>query len=326
MGKNPVIAAAALAIGLAGPVSAAEGPPDGSKPEEKAAIANDPAFVSRTLILTRQPKGSGKTIALFDGKTLAGWDSWLGYSEPLSTYGNPAGQPIGLNNDKTGVFKVVTEDGRPAIYASGKLFGGLITQKSYRNYHLRLQYKWGPNNWMPMPRNNGLLYHSHGRYGAFFGTWMTALEFEIVPKSVGMLLTVGDSGGTHSFATVDWKVGADVEIGRDPATLYPHRRYMPGGKRVPIRFPAFNVLGATDAERPAGEWNTLDLYVFGDRSLHLVNGVPVLAASHLTTRDDKGRTVPLTAGRIQLQSEGTETFFRDITLTPITAIPRIVAK
>ena len=34
---------------------------------------------------------------------------------------------------------------------------------------------------------------------------------------------------------------------------------------------------------------------------------------------------PLTHGAIQLQSEGAETFFRDIVIEPITALPRIVA-
>lgn len=318
--------ASAIALTMPQGAAAAEGPPDGSRPEERAAIADDPPFVARKLSLVRIPKPVGKTIPLFDGKSLAGWDSWLGYAEPLTTYGNRVGEPIGLNNDKNGVFRVVNEDGRPAIYSSGKLFGGLITRKSFGNYHLRLQYKWGPNNWMPFPRNNGLLYHSHGNYGAFFGTWMTALEFEIVPKSVGMLLTVGDSKGIHSFTTVDWRVGADVTIGHDPSILYPHRRYMPGGKLVAIKFPAFNAMGAEDAEKPVGEWNTLDLYVYGDRSVHVVNGLPVLAASHLTTRDAKGRTIRLASGRIQLQSEGTETFFRDIELTPISAVPEIVSK
>lgn len=301
------------------------GPPDGSSPAEKAVIANDPPFHAQALALAKLPKASGAPVRLFNGRNLDGWDSWLGYADPRDTYGQPKAGPIGLNHDTTGVFRVVTEDDRPALFVSGKIWGALITRKAYRNYHLRLQFKWGEHAWLPIPRNNGVLYHSHGAYGAFFGTWMSALEFEIVPKSVGMLLTVGDSKGTHSFQTVDWHVGANVEVGSDPGIAYPFRRYMLGGQLSPIQVPAFNVDAGTDAERPLGQWNTLDIYAVGDRSIHVVNGVPVMAASGFTTIDETGAKRPLVEGRIQLQSEGAETYFRDITITPIDRLPRIVA-
>ncbi|KAH2823331.1 hypothetical protein KXV85_001721 [Aspergillus fumigatus] len=142
-----------------------------------------------------------------------------------------------------------------------------------------------------------------------------------------MLLTVGDSKGTHSFTTVDWRVGAKVEVAHDPAIIYPGRRFMPGGKLASVQFPAYNVDAGTDAEKPLGQWNTLDLYVYGDKSIHVVNGVPVMAAAELTTKDEKtGKVIPLTAGRIQLQSEGAETYFRNITLQPIDRLPTITRK
>lgn len=301
------------------------GPPDGSTPEEQAVIAKDPPFHAQALKLAGQAKAAGKTRRLFNGRDLAGWDSWLGYADPRDTYGQPKEGPIGLNHDTTGVFSVDTADGQPAIHVSGKIWGGLISKRSYGSYHLHLEFKWGEHAWFPMPRNNGVLYHSQGNYGAFFGTWMSGLEFEVVPGSIGMLLTVGDSKGTHSFQTVDWRVGANVAVGRDPSIPYPFRRYMKGGALSPIRMPAFNVDANRNAEKPLGEWNTLDIYTLGDRSIHVVNGVPVLAASGFTTTDAKGAKRPLVRGRIQLQSEGAETWFRDITITPITRLPRIVA-
>jgi hypothetical protein len=321
--RNVLLTASIFSVPFATAV-AAEGPPDGSTAEQQALIANDPPFHSVALKLDKSTKSKRQPRSLFNGRDLTGWDTWLGYTVPLSTYGTPSSEPIGLNHDKDGVFRVVREDGQPTLYASGKLFGGLLTRQSYSNYHLHLQFKWGEHNWMPFPRNNGVLYHSHGRYGAFFGTWMSALEFEIVPHSVGMLLTVGDSKGTHSFSSVDWRVGADVEAGHDPSIAYPNRRFMPGGRLVAIKYPAYNVEAGVDAERPLGEWNTLDLYVFGDKSIHVVNGVPVMVASNLTTTDEKtGKRIPLTAGRIQLQSEGAETFFRDIQIEKIDQLPHI---
>jgi hypothetical protein len=317
-------AIALCVLSAAGNASAQQGPPDGSTAEQRAIVADDPPFSAQQLKLVALPKGTHAPVPLFNGKDLTGWDTWLGYADPRDTYGQPVVQPIGLNHDTTGVFRAVVTDGRPAIMVSGKIWGGLITQRAYGNYHLHLQFKWGEHAWTPMPRNNGVLYHSHGEYGAFFGTWMSALEFEIVPSMVGMLLAVGDSKGTHSFTTVDWRVGANVAVGRDPAIPYPYRRFMPGGKLSPIQMPAFNVDAASNAEKPLGEWNTLDIYAVGDRSVHVVNGVPVLAASGFTTTDATGRKHPLTRGRIQLQSEGAETYFRDITITPITRLPRIV--
>jgi hypothetical protein len=83
----------------------------------------------------------------------------------------------------------------------------------------------------------------------------------------------------------------------------------------------WNVEAYSDAEKPAGEWNTLDLYVVGDHAMHVVNGVPVMEVHGL-----KADGVPLTHGAIQLQSEGAETFFRDIVLEPINALPKLTAK
>ncbi len=58
--------------------------------------------------------------------------------------------------------------------------------------------------------------------------------------------------------------------------------------------------------------------MLGDRAIHVVNGVPVMEV-----RDLKADGQPLTHGAIQLQSEGAETFFRDIVLEPITSLPKV---
>ena len=306
--------------------AAAAGPPDGSTAEQKALIAADPAFVPQHLALTDLPKPTRPAIALFNGHDLDGWDNWLGASDAMTTYAPVRGKSIGLNHDDSHVFSVVTEDGTPAIFANGKIWGGLLTKGVYQNYHLHLQFKWGKNTWTPFPRNNGILYHSHGDNGAFFGTWMQAVEFEMVPHSIGMLLTVGSSREGRSFDGVDWRVGASVPVGHDAAIPYPGRRYMAGGRTVPVAFPAFNVEAGKDAENAIGEWNTLDLYVLGDRAIHVVNGVPVMAVEHISTTDGPGTIRrPLTRGRIQLQSEGAETYFRDVTLEPIASLPKITA-
>jgi hypothetical protein len=207
---------------------------------------------------------------------------------------------------------VVQEDGRPALYVNGKTWGSLVHKGDFRDYHLRLQYKWGPGRWAPretLPPNNGLLYHSHGAPGAVFGTWSRSMEFEIMLGSVGMVVRVGEP------------VSATVSAVDDPTLIDPKLRFSPGGRDVTVATPNWNVEAAVDAEKPAGEWNTLDLYVLGDRAIHVVNGMPVMEV-----RGIRAEGQPLTHGAIQLQSEGAETFFRDIVLEPITALPKIVAR
>ena len=307
---------------LAGASLAAAALEDTDRPEQKAEIANDPAFRNAPLQLVSVSR-PGRRRALFNGRDLSEWNSWLGYADPNQTY-TAVGEPsIGLNRDKLGVFSVVREDNRPAIRISGEKWGALISKRRFANYHLHLEFKWGPRTWLPIPRNSGVLYHSHGRYGAFAGTWMTSMEFEISPPSTGMLMGVGDSH-RKDISHVELKTAARTETSRDPALPFPFVRFMPGGRPTAVAYPEYRIEPSANLERPVGEWNTIDLYVFGDSAIHVVNGVPVMVARNITTTDGHpGKPTPLTGGFIQIQSEGAEAFFRDISLEPIYEMPEV---
>ncbi|WP_165188905.1 3-keto-disaccharide hydrolase [Caulobacter soli] len=263
------------------------------------------------LALTDIPRPAGPAATLFNGRDLNDWDAWLGYADPALTYTRPAVAPIGVNAQSADIFKVVIEDGRPALYVSGKTWGSLVREGDFHDYHLRLQYKWGKGRWAPREAqapNNGLLYHSHGAPGAVWGTWSQAVEFEIMTGSIGMVVPVGEA------------IRATTTAVDDPALIDPKLRFSPAGRVQTVQGGTknWNVEAYADAEKPAGQWNTLDLYVLGDRSIHVVNGVPVMEV-----RDLKAGDAPLTHGAIQLQSEGAETFFRDIVLEPITSLPKV---
>jgi hypothetical protein len=266
------------------------------------------------LMLNQVPKPVGPATVLFDGQDLKDWDAWLGYADPGLTYKRPPIAPIGATVQSADIFKVVIEDGRPALYVNGKTWGSLVHRGDFRNYHLRLQYKWGKGRWAPRETqapNNGLLYHSHGAPGAVWGTWSEAVEFEIMTGSIGMVVPVGET------------ISASTTVVDDPALINPKLRFAPDGQAKTVQGGTadWNVEAYGDAEKPAGEWNTLDLYVLGDHALHVVNGVPVMEV-----RDLKANGHPLTHGAIQLQSEGAETYFRDIVLETITAMPKVVAR
>ena len=75
-----------------------------------------------------------------------------------------------------------------------------------------------------------------------------------------------------------------------------------------------------DFEKPIGQWNVLELYAVGDSSVHVVNGKVALVLTGLRQKL-ANQEVPLTKGRIELQTESAEIFFRNIELRQISAIP-----
>ncbi len=287
--------------------------------QQARAVAGERASVQR-LRLVDVPAAAGPARDLFNGRDLADWGGWLGYPDPALTYRqDPAARPIGTGRDMSDDFAVRTVDGAPAIWIKGETWGSLVHQADLADYHLRLEFKWGERTYAPrltQPQNNGLLYHTHGMPGAVWGTWSPSAEFEIMRGSTGMVVMVGT------------ELRGRTTVGYDPSLIEPHLRYQLGGREVDMinGTPTWNVEAATDAERPVGEWNTLDLYVVGDRAVHVVNGVPVAEVKDLATIAPDGTRRPLTHGRIQLQSEGAETWFRNITVEPIKTLPRIVAE
>lgn len=286
--------------------------------QQAGAIGGEPAAGRQHLVLTDLPRATGKRVALFDGRSLDDWRPWLGYADPAVTYrGDPGSRPLGTARRGADDFAVRQVDGGPAIWINGRTWGSLVNRADLSNYHLRLQYKWGAKRWPPrerMPPNNGLLYHTHGVPGEVFGTWQPSLEFEIMKGSTGMAVAVGG------------KVRGRITVTSDPALIAPHLRFRVGGRQIDMinGTPTWNVEAATDAERPIGRWNTLDLYVLGDRAVHVVNGIPVAEVTDIATVASDGSRRPLTHGHIQLQSEGAETWFRSITVEPIRSLPKIV--
>lgn len=275
-----------------------------------------PAFREQTPRLTRIPHATGPRVSLFNGKDLSEFTPWLGYVGGGMFPSSPDEQPLG-EVDGTDVFKPVIEDGRPALYISGKIWGALITKRDLGNYHLHVWYKFRQNPHPGQPQNSGLLYHSHGPHGAFAHTWMSSLECEVMTDLTGMVSATGRD------------IGFQTELSLAPGPgLYGSAHnyfYMPGGKLVDARMPT-PVRQARVAERPDGQWNKVDLYVAGDSAVQVVNDIPVMAISKITFKDADGVVRPLTHGLIQFQSEGSEIYMRDIWVEPIRTVPKVIAR
>jgi hypothetical protein len=104
------------------------------------------------------------------------------------------------------------------------------------------------------------------------------------PKSIECQVQEGDCGDI-------WFVGTDGESPNKSEQAWGMKRVFKEG----------------EFEQPRGEWNTIEVVTIGDRFEHYVNG-------HLV---NSGTRASVQRGRILLQSEGAEVWYRNVTLTPL---------
>ncbi len=248
-------------------------------------------------------------VALFNGKSLDGWDSYIG--PPLDDAGKKISEiPIGLNVDPNHVFTIVNIDGQNAIRISGQNWGAISTKQAYADFHLRLMFKWGALIWgqkKGRKKDSGVLYFSVGENGADYGAWMRSQEFQIEEGNCG------DYWGVAGAME-------DVPVVKKSDSEYV---YNPNGEMK--TFSAVSKTGRHcikqgDAENATGEWNTLDLYCHGDTSVHIINGKVMMVLYH-SSQLESGHAIPLVKGKIQLQSEGAEIFYKNITVAQLDKIP-----
>jgi len=248
-------------------------------------------------------------IQLFNGKDLSGWNTYLG--PDLNDSGKFInGQPIGLNKDLRHVFTIVRAEGENIIRISGENWGAISTEKEYENYHIQLQFKWGALSWgqkKNKKKDSGLLYHSVGKYGADYGAWMRSQEFQIEEGNCGDYW--GVAGGMADMP-VDKK--SDSEYVYNPKGAL--TTFVQGGKA------GRRCIKGSDAENASGQWNTLDLYCFGDTSIHIING-KLMMILYNEKQMENGQPLPLTKGKIQIQCEGAEVFYRHIQIESIDQLP-----
>jgi hypothetical protein len=257
---------------------------------------------------------TGSWKPLFNGKDLSGWDTYIG--PDLDEKGKPInGKPVGLNRDPRHVFSIVKENGENIIRISGENWGAISTQKEYENYHLQLQFKWGQLSWgqkKNKKKDSGLLYHSVGKYGADYGAWMRSQEFQIEEGNCGDYW--GVAGGMADIPAI--KTNDSTYTYSPQGTIF---IFSEGGAQ------GRHCVKNGDAENPSGQWNTLDLYCHGDTSVHVINGKVMMILYH-NRQMDGGQISPLSKGKIQIQSEGAEVFYRQIKIQDIDRLPAEFAR
>jgi hypothetical protein len=277
-----------------------------------------------TVFLPGAPAMHAQTgwVPLWNNKNLDGWTTWMQRPSPTSEVpglkrdaDGKYVEPIGSGRDPLNVFTVVNDvDGRPAIRISGEVFGELRTAGSFKDYHLRFQFKWGERKWPPRDRpetrrDSGLLYHVHAAPGAEGRTWARSIELQIQEHDTGDLYAVGSVIAVRAKPRAGTK---PTQYDYDPTGLWTFFSQSPGAEGRCIKQP--------DNEKPTGEWNTVELIALGEDAIHIVNGKVVMRL-HGPTRIDGDLPAPITSGPIILQSEGAEVYYRDVEMRPITVIP-----
>ena len=260
--------------------------------------------------------------ALFNGRDLTGWQTWLGIPDksvtgldlPRDADGRYT-SALGLNVDPKRVFTVVEVDGAPAIRISGEMFGALIGKDEYGDFHLRLEFKWGEKKWPPrenVVRDSGILYYGVGEHGASPNkAWMRSVECQVQEHDVG------DYWGVAG-AVVD-VTGERRSPGEGKEPLIYFAKNAP---KIAVDGPPPRAVKAFDNERPTGAWNTVEVLCLRGTCVHAVNGKVNLVLTNPRQPAPSGGTVPLTKGRLQIQTEGAEVFYRNIAIRPISKFPK----
>jgi hypothetical protein len=253
-------------------------------------------------------------------KNLSNWDMYLGYRLKDDYKGDiPKDEngleikPVGYNKNESYVFSVIDDGGTPVLRISGEIYGCVFTKQDFENYHLKLKVKWGRMKWKPRLdklMDSGILYDSQGECGIdFWRAWMLGQEFQVMEGHMGDYWSIESSGIEVKAFLPEGDMMNSVASEKRPFLA------IGGGSKL-----AGFCLRSADYESPADQWTELELICFGDKSIHIVNGhvVMVLRNSHFVK---DGQSFPLTKGKIQIQSEAAEVFYKDIMIRNLAELP-----
>lgn len=218
-------------------------------------------------------------VSLFNGVDFSGWDRYLGKPSEAE----PA---LGIDNDPRGVYSVVMLDGEPAIRISGEVWGALTSQQELGDFHLRAEYKWGTARWPPLNLlDSGVMYLSHGPLGA---------------------VNAGGPELSRPIGSGAFMVSMEYQIlSRDIGGCY---------NLGPISFQAAPRIAGNER---AGEWNQIDIVFQSGSAQHFLNGELVAGASDFRLEWPAMPVTSLQRGKLQIQSEGGEIYYRRIELVPL---------
>jgi hypothetical protein len=257
-----------------------------------AVVVNAVGQNAMRTVSEKKEKGK-KAIELFNRNNLDGWYAFL--------------QNRGRDDDPKKVFTV--KDGM--IRISGEEWGCITTDKEYENYTLITEFKWGQTTYAPRLKNardSGILLHSQGEDGNSQGIWMTSIECQIIEGGTGDFIVVGDGSDKFEITSTvaEEKQGNSFVFQPDGRKVTINENRINWYGRDPNWKDFLDFRGKNDVEKPVGEWNLLECVVNDGEITVFLNGVLV----------NRATDVKPGKGRIQIQSESAEIFFRRVDLLP----------
>ena len=244
-------------------------------------------------------------IPLFNGRDLSGFYTWLVNTKRA---------------DPNHIFTVTNG----CIRISGEGLGYLATEREYRDYVLVTEFSFGPsdNAWgdkMLHARDSGVFLHSFGPDGNSFdgnGAYRAAVECNIQQAAIGDFLLI--RGHDANRKELSPRFAAEVGPTSDREGWWTWKR---GGRTVNIDtvgrinwygkatnwMDVYNFRGTADVENPPLHWNRLECICRGGRITARLNGVTVNEVFNVSPSE----------GKVLLQCEGSEVFFRKLDLLPL---------
>lgn len=250
------------------------------------------------------PAGADGWISLLNGRDFTGWYSVLDKSgrgvaeqkniiaiesEMLHILGNQVGAP-----------------GNETHYEPGYL----ATNQEFENVRIRVEYKWGVKQFYPRSlakRDNGLLYGVVGPDKVF----PTCAECQIEEGDTGDFYLIGGVRGIQTPHP-----NGLSGMGISPTSGWP--KQTTPSNRPPAEPTSGRLIKDGDFEN-LDQWNTVEVIWQGDKAVHIVNGRAVNAVTGLQRPDPQnpGQFIPLTRGRIAIEIEFAEIWFRRIEVKAI---------
>jgi Domain of Unknown Function (DUF1080) len=205
---------------------------------------------------------SAQSKKLFNGKDLSGWHADVPATD--SVKGLPA--------------SFIVRNGM--LVSLGKPEGHLITDSSFQNYRLEIEYRFPGT-----PGNCGVLVH----------TSTPRALYKMFPKSVEVQMM-------HENAGDFWCIVEDIAVPNMEARRGPKDNWgITEGKEKRIK-------NLTDkSEKPLGQWNKMIVECYKNTIKVWVNGALV----------NEGTNCTASSGQIALQAEGSEVEFRKVVLKQI---------
>lgn len=213
-------------------------------------------------------------VSLFDGKSLDGW----------TPYGNNAANLFTVTDGAIHTYPTQPDqsDQPEANLVHDKVLSG--------KYTLHVEYKWGEKRFgarKQADRDAGILFHVTGTVSK---VWPDSIECQLGSSPISGEWTSGDL----------WVLGGPTSAQVKDAG---------GNLQTVMKNGNFGFSSASEQnELPHGQWNTVQVVVNGaDDAAFLVNGKEV---NHVYNMKYNG--APLSEGRISVQAEYGEVYYRNI--------------